>query len=81
MAAATPTFDPIPSLEVRVPARPAILRGLPRAAGERVYATPAREFELAVLEVGPDGYLYLLTDESDGGLYRLEPAKANSAEG
>ncbi len=23
---------------------------------------------------GPDGYLYLITDESDGGLYRLEPA-------
>ena len=23
---------------------------------------------------GPDGLLYLLTDESDGGLYRLEPA-------
>lgn len=23
---------------------------------------------------GPDGFLYLLTDESDGGLYRLEPA-------
>jgi glucose/arabinose dehydrogenase len=23
---------------------------------------------------GPDGYLYLLTDASDGGLYRLEPA-------
>jgi glucose/arabinose dehydrogenase len=26
------------------------------------------------VEVGPDGYLYLLTDEPDGGLYRLEPA-------
>jgi aldose sugar dehydrogenase len=26
------------------------------------------------VRVGPDGYLYLLTDESDGGLYRLEPA-------
>ena len=24
---------------------------------------------------GPDGYLYLLTDASDGGLYRLEPAE------
>lgn len=23
---------------------------------------------------GPDGYLYILTDESDGGLYRIEPA-------
>ena len=23
---------------------------------------------------GPDGYLYLLTDESDGALVRLEPA-------
>ncbi len=32
------------------------------------------------VEVGPDGYLYLLTDESDGGLYRLEPAEP-SAEG
>jgi aldose sugar dehydrogenase len=27
------------------------------------------------VEVGPDSYLYLLTDESDGGLYRLEPAE------
>ena len=26
------------------------------------------------VEVGPDGYLYLLTDESEGGIYRLEPA-------
>jgi len=25
------------------------------------------------VEQGPDGYLWLLTDESDGGLYRLEP--------
>ena len=25
------------------------------------------------VRVGPDGYLYLLTDESNGGLYRLEP--------
>jgi glucose/arabinose dehydrogenase len=33
------------------------------------------------VEVGPDGYLYLLTDESDGGLYRLEPAQATRAEG
>jgi glucose/arabinose dehydrogenase len=33
------------------------------------------------VEVGPDGYLYLLTDESDGGLYRLEPAAGASAEG
>lgn len=23
---------------------------------------------------GPDGYLYILTDEADGGIYRLEPA-------
>jgi aldose sugar dehydrogenase len=23
---------------------------------------------------GPDGYLYLVTDETDGGIYRLEPA-------
>jgi aldose sugar dehydrogenase len=23
---------------------------------------------------GPDGFLYLLTDHGDGGLYRLEPA-------
>ena len=27
------------------------------------------------VETGPDGFLYLLTDESDGGLYRLEPAQ------
>ena len=26
------------------------------------------------VEIGPDGYIYLLTDEADGGLYRLEPA-------
>jgi glucose/arabinose dehydrogenase len=26
------------------------------------------------VRLGPDGQLYLLTDESDGGLYRLEPA-------
>jgi aldose sugar dehydrogenase len=26
------------------------------------------------VELGPDGCLYLLTDESDGGIYRLEPA-------
>lgn len=26
--------------------------------------------------LGPDGYLYLLTDMGDGGLYRLEPAPA-----
>jgi aldose sugar dehydrogenase len=31
--------------------------------------------------VGPDGFLYLLTDESDGGLYRLEPAAGTPAEG
>jgi glucose/arabinose dehydrogenase len=24
---------------------------------------------------GPDGYLYLLTDERDGALYCLEPAE------
>ncbi|MGH6903183.1 MAG: PQQ-dependent sugar dehydrogenase [Geminicoccaceae bacterium] len=33
------------------------------------------------VEVGPEGYLYLLTDESDGGLYRLEPAAGAAAEG
>lgn len=26
--------------------------------------------------LGPDGFLYLLTDEGDGGLYRLEPASS-----
>jgi glucose/arabinose dehydrogenase len=25
------------------------------------------------VRVGPDGLVYLLTDESNGGLYRLEP--------
>jgi aldose sugar dehydrogenase len=25
---------------------------------------------------GPDGYLYVLTDDSDGGLFRIEPAQA-----
>jgi aldose sugar dehydrogenase len=33
------------------------------------------------VEVCPDGFLYLLTDESDGGLYRLEPADEVPAEG
>ena len=33
------------------------------------------------VRVGPEGYLYLLTDESDGGLYRLEPAGGTPAEG
>ncbi len=27
------------------------------------------------VEVGPDGLLYILTDESDGALYRLQPAQ------
>jgi aldose sugar dehydrogenase len=31
------------------------------------------------VRVGSDGLLYLLTDESDGGLYRLEPAGSMSA--
>jgi aldose sugar dehydrogenase len=31
------------------------------------------------VEVGPDGFLYLLTDETDGGLYRLEPADPAAA--
>jgi glucose/arabinose dehydrogenase len=31
------------------------------------------------VEVGPDGYLYLLTDEPDGALYRLEPAEGARA--
>ena len=30
---------------------------------------------------GPDGLVYLLTDERDGGLYRLEPAEGAPAEG
>jgi aldose sugar dehydrogenase len=33
------------------------------------------------VEVGPEGYLYLLTDEDDGGLYRLEPAGEAGSEG
>jgi glucose/arabinose dehydrogenase len=46
--------------------------------GERVVAEE-RLLEGAIgrirdVEVGPDGYLYLLTDESEGGIYRLEPA-------
>ena len=53
--------------------------------GERVVAEE-RLLEDALgrirdVEVGPDGYLYLLTDESDGGLYRLEPAEDPAAEG
>jgi aldose sugar dehydrogenase len=31
------------------------------------------------VEVGPGDFLYLLTDEGDGGLYRLEPADGASA--
>jgi glucose/arabinose dehydrogenase len=53
--------------------------------GERVVAEE-RLLEGAIgrirdVETGPDGFLYLLTDESDGGLYRLEPAKGQPAEG
>jgi aldose sugar dehydrogenase len=33
------------------------------------------------VEVGPEGHLYLLTDEDDGGLYRLEPAGGAGSEG
>ena len=53
--------------------------------GERVVAEE-RLLEGALgrirdVEVGPDGYLYLLTDESNGGLYRLEPAAPAPVEG
>jgi glucose/arabinose dehydrogenase len=46
--------------------------------GERVVAEE-RLLEGAIgrirdVEVGPDGFLYLLTDEADGELYRLRPA-------
>ena len=27
------------------------------------------------VRTGPDGYLYFVTDEDNGGLYRLEPAE------
>lgn len=30
---------------------------------------------IRAVATGPEGYLYLLTDESDGGLYRLEPVE------
>jgi glucose/arabinose dehydrogenase len=33
------------------------------------------------VRVGPDGYLDLLTDESEGALYRLKPATGAAAEG
>jgi glucose/arabinose dehydrogenase len=33
------------------------------------------------VRVGPDGLVYLLTDERDGALYRLEPAAGAPAEG
>jgi glucose/arabinose dehydrogenase len=53
--------------------------------GERVVAEE-RLLEGALgrirdVRVGPDGLLYLLTDESDGGLYRLEPADEAQAKG
>jgi glucose/arabinose dehydrogenase len=53
--------------------------------GERVVAEE-RLLEGAIgrirdVETGPDGFLYLLTDESDGGLYRLEPAAGARVEG
>jgi glucose/arabinose dehydrogenase len=53
--------------------------------GERVVAEE-RLLEDAIgrirdVAVGPDGFLYLLTDESDGALYRLEPAAPAPAEG
>lgn len=36
-----------------------------------------REFHQRIREVrqGPDGFLYLLTDEDDGALLRIEPAQ------
>jgi glucose/arabinose dehydrogenase len=53
--------------------------------GERVVAEErlleGRVGRIRDVEVGPDGFLYLLTDESAGALYRLEPAEATSAEG
>jgi glucose/arabinose dehydrogenase len=27
------------------------------------------------VRVGPDGYVYLLTDDTDGAMLRMEPAK------
>jgi glucose/arabinose dehydrogenase len=35
------------------------------------------EFRQRIRDVrqGPDGYLYLLTDEDDGALLRIEPAQ------
>lgn len=37
------------------PREPAILRGVERAPGERVYPTAAHDFELAAIDVGPTG--------------------------
>jgi glucose/arabinose dehydrogenase len=36
-----------------------------------------RELRQRIREVrqGPDGFLYLLTDEDDGALLRIEPAR------
>ena len=36
--------------------------------------TPRRIGRIRDSETGPDRFLYLLTDEADGELYRLEPA-------
>jgi glucose/arabinose dehydrogenase len=52
--------------------------------GERVVAEE-RLLEGAIgrirdVETGPDGFLYLLTDERDGALYRLEPAAGQDPE-
>lgn len=32
---------------------------------------------IRAVDQGPDGYVYLLTDKTDGGLYRLEPVAEN----
>jgi glucose/arabinose dehydrogenase len=39
---------------------------------ELLYGEVGRVRDIAV---GPDGYLYVLTDASDGALYRLEPTQ------
>ena len=35
----------------------------------------------AIAEVGPDGLLYLLTDDADGALLRLRPAPTGTLAG
>jgi aldose sugar dehydrogenase len=33
------------------------------------------------VRMGPDGFIYIATDEAEGGIYRVEPVTAGGAAG